>query len=143
MSIVSLSAMLVRREPTSILPIKKSESCSVISSAKSNDSFTAYLLLVKDFQIGTSDFVNLQVGVLVVNKIDQMTHDNRQYLCKLYKVHKLYLAYSQLVLETFLFPQIYYRMQQALLKLVNLFLYYSLKRHLEGSRFYLRNLFCQ
>ena len=72
-----------------------------------------------------------------------MTHDNRQYLCKLYKVHKLYLAYSQLVLETFLFPQIYYRMQQALLKLVNLFLYYSLKRHLEGSRFYLRDLFCQ
>ena len=59
MSIVSSSGMLVKRESTSMPPIKISESCSTISSAKGNESFTVYSLLVKDFKICTRNFANL------------------------------------------------------------------------------------
>ena len=39
--------------------MKNSESYSRISSAKANESFTVYSLLVKDFKIGTRNFANL------------------------------------------------------------------------------------
>ena len=51
--------MLVNRELTSKLPIKNSESCSAISSAKANYSCTAYSLLIEDFKIGTGSFPSL------------------------------------------------------------------------------------
>ena len=51
--------MLVKRESTSKLPIKNSESCSTIFSSKVNESFTVYPLLVKDFKIGRKNFDNL------------------------------------------------------------------------------------
>ena len=70
MSIVSSSGMLVNREWTSRLPMKNWESCSTISSAKTNESFTVYSLLVKDFKIGTRNFANLKVGVLIADRID-------------------------------------------------------------------------
>ena len=54
MSIVSSSGMLVK-EAT----IKNLESCSTISSAKANESFTVHLLLVKVFKIGTRNFANI------------------------------------------------------------------------------------
>ena len=60
MSIVSSSGMLVKRESTSRLPIKNSESCSTISSAKANESFTVYSFLVKDFKTGARNFATLQ-----------------------------------------------------------------------------------
>ena len=44
MSIVSSSGKLVKRESTSRLPIKHSESCSTISSAKVKESFTVGVL---------------------------------------------------------------------------------------------------
>ena len=53
MSIVSSSEMLIKRESTSRLPIKNSESCSTISSTKAKEFFTVYSLLVKDFKIET------------------------------------------------------------------------------------------
>ena len=56
MSVVSSSGMLVKRE--SRLPIKNSEPFSITSSAKANHSFTVYLLLVQDFEIGTRNFTN-------------------------------------------------------------------------------------
>ena len=54
MSIVSSSGMLVK-EAT----MKNLESCSTISSAKANESFTVHLLLVKVFKIGTRNFANI------------------------------------------------------------------------------------
>ena len=60
--------MLVKSELTSRLPIKNSKSCATISSDV-NESFTVYSLLVKDFKIGTRNFANLWVGVLIANKI--------------------------------------------------------------------------
>ena len=51
--------MLVKRELTSKLPIKNSESCSTITSAKANYSFTTYLLLIEDFKIDTRSFPSL------------------------------------------------------------------------------------
>ena len=59
MSIVSSSGMLVKRESKSRLLIKNSEPCSTICSAKANESFTVYSLLVKDFKIGTKKIANL------------------------------------------------------------------------------------
>ena len=59
MSKVSPIRMLVKRESTSRFPIKNSESCSTISSAKANESFTVYLLVVKDFKKCTRNFNNL------------------------------------------------------------------------------------
>ena len=50
MSIGSPSGMLVKRESTSRFPMKNSESCSTISSAKANESFTGYSLLVKNLK---------------------------------------------------------------------------------------------
>ena len=67
MSVVSSSEMLVKRE--SRPPTKNSEHFSIISSAKSNHCFTVYSLLVKDFEIGTRNFTNQWVGVLVADKI--------------------------------------------------------------------------
>ena len=61
--------MLIKRKSTSRLPLKNSESCSTISSAKVNEYFTVYLLLVKDFKIGTRIFANLYVGLLTAGKI--------------------------------------------------------------------------
>ena len=58
MSIVSSSGMLVKRELTSTLTIKNSESFSTISLAKANESFTVNSLLVKDLKISTS-YANL------------------------------------------------------------------------------------
>ena len=46
-----LNEMLVKSQSTSRLPIKNSESCSTISAAKANESFTVFSLLVKDFKI--------------------------------------------------------------------------------------------
>ena len=71
MSIVSSSGILVKRESTSRLPIKNSESCSTISSAKAKESFTIYSLLVKDFKIGTRNFGNFLLRVLIFDKIGQ------------------------------------------------------------------------
>ena len=62
MSIVSSSGVLVKRESTSRLPIKNSKSCSTVSSAQTK---------VKDFKVGTRNFANLWVGVLVADKIDR------------------------------------------------------------------------
>ena len=45
--------MLVNRESTSRIPIKYSESCSTISSAKANAFFTTYSLLVNDLKLDT------------------------------------------------------------------------------------------
>ena len=59
MLVVSLSGMLLKRESTFRLSIKNSESCSTISSAKTNESVTIYSLLVKDFRIGTRHFVKV------------------------------------------------------------------------------------
>ena len=71
MSIVSSRGVLVKRESTSRLPIKNSKSCSTVSSAQANESFIVYSLLVKDFKVGTRNFANLWVGVLVADKIDR------------------------------------------------------------------------
>ena len=60
MSIVSSSGMLVK-EAT----IKNLESCSTISSAKANESFTVHLLLVKVFKIGTRNFANIKADILL------------------------------------------------------------------------------
>ena len=61
MSLVSSSGMLAKRKSTSIsrFPIKCSETCSTISSAKANEFFLVCSLLVKGFKIGTRNFVNL------------------------------------------------------------------------------------
>ena len=69
MSIVSSNGMLVKKESTSKLSIKNSESCSTISSAKANESFTLHSLLVKDFKVVTKYFADLYVGVLIADKI--------------------------------------------------------------------------
>ena len=53
MSIVSSSGSYVKRESTCRLPTKYSGSCSKISSAKLNEHFTVYSLLVNDFKIRT------------------------------------------------------------------------------------------
>ena len=53
------SGMSVERESTSRLPIKNSESCLTMSSAKASESFTEYSLLVKDVKTGLRDFSNL------------------------------------------------------------------------------------
>ena len=58
MPIGSSSGILVKRESASRLPIKYSQSCSTISTAKSNESFTIYALLIKDFKIGSRNVVN-------------------------------------------------------------------------------------
>ena len=42
-----VSSVLIRIKPASRIHMKKSKSSSVIGSAKSNDSLTAYWLLVK------------------------------------------------------------------------------------------------
>ena len=68
MSIVSSNGMLVK-ESTSKLSIKNSESCSTISSAKANESFTLHSLLVKDFKVVTKYFADLYVRVLIADKI--------------------------------------------------------------------------
>ena len=52
MPILSSTGMLVKRETTARFPIQNLESCSTISSAKENYSFTVYLLQVKIFKIG-------------------------------------------------------------------------------------------
>ena len=70
-SIVSSKETLVKRGSTSRIPIKDSESYSIISSAKANVFFAVYWLLVKDFKIDTRNFTNLYVGVLIADKIDQ------------------------------------------------------------------------
>ena len=57
MLIVCSSGMSVKRESISRLPIKIVASCSTISSAKANESYTVYSLL--DFKIGTRNFTNL------------------------------------------------------------------------------------
>ena len=51
--------------------MESSESCSTISSAKVNESFTVYSLLIKDIKIGTRNFANFQVVVLITDKIGQ------------------------------------------------------------------------
>ena len=61
--------MLVKRESTSRLAIGNSEFCSIVSLAKAYESFTAYSLLVKNFNIGTRNFANLLVRVLILDKI--------------------------------------------------------------------------
>ena len=57
MLIVCSSGMSVKRESISRLPIKIVASCSTISSAKANESYTVYSFL--DFKIGTRNFTNL------------------------------------------------------------------------------------
>ena len=63
--------MLVKRKSTSRFPIKKSEFCLIVSSAKANESFTVYSLLVKDFKVGTRNFASFLLGVLIFDKIGQ------------------------------------------------------------------------
>ena len=58
MSIVFSSGMLVKRESTSRLLMKNSEICSTISSAKANEFFTVWSLLLEDFKIVTRKFTN-------------------------------------------------------------------------------------
>ena len=57
MLIISSGRMLVKGEPTSRLLIKNSESFLTISSGKANESFTVYLLLVKDVKVGTRNLL--------------------------------------------------------------------------------------
>ena len=71
MSIVSSSGMLVKKESISRFHTQDSESCLIISSVSSNESSTAYSLLVNDFKIGAGNFVNLWVGILIVDKKGQ------------------------------------------------------------------------
>ena len=59
MSIVSSSGMFVKRKSTYRLPMKNSESCLTIATAKANECFTIHSLLVKNFKKGTRNFVNL------------------------------------------------------------------------------------
>ena len=68
-SIVSSKGMLVSREFTSKLPIKKSGRWSTISSAKWKESYTVNSLVVKGFKIGTKNFADLSVGVFKTDKI--------------------------------------------------------------------------
>ena len=51
--------MLVNRESTSKLPIKRSCCWSTISSAKFKESLTANSVVVKGFKIGTKNFGGL------------------------------------------------------------------------------------
>ena len=51
--------MLVNRESTSKVTIKKSGCWSTISAAKWKESFTVNSLVVKGFKIGAEDFANL------------------------------------------------------------------------------------
>ena len=71
MLIASSSGILVKIESTSRrLPIEHSEFCSIIFSVKTNVYFIVYSLLVKHFKIGTRNFANLYVGVLIADKIE-------------------------------------------------------------------------
>ena len=58
-SIISSSGMLLKRGSTARLPMEKPEPCPIISSVKTNESFTWYSLLFKDFKIGTKNFAYL------------------------------------------------------------------------------------
>ena len=71
--------MLVKRESTSRITIKNSESCSRISSAKTNESFTVYQLLVKDFKVGTRNIANsASYDDFII-----LTHENKMFLLEL------------------------------------------------------------
>ena len=85
MSIVSSSGVLVNKESISQLPIKTSESCSTISSAKASVSFTVYSSIVKDFKIDTRNFAK-------AGKKVEKVGNQQQYLCKINKAHTLLLA---------------------------------------------------
>ena len=54
--------------------MKKFESCSTIFLSKSSEFYTRYLLLVKDFKTGTRNIANLQVAILIANKIGRNHH---------------------------------------------------------------------
>ena len=69
-----------------MLPTKNSESCSIISSAKTNESFTVYSLLIKTFKIGTRIFLNLYVEVLIADKISRRDGNYRWCLFELYDI---------------------------------------------------------
>ena len=56
---VSSSRMLVKGESKSKHPIKTSESCLTVYSAKVNDSFIVYSLLVEYCKLENRNFANL------------------------------------------------------------------------------------
>ena len=88
MSIVFSSGMLIKRESKSRLPIKYSGSCSTTASAKANESFTVHSLLVADFKIGTRNFANLYVRVLISDEIGQK---GRQLLISLWTLQSPFI----------------------------------------------------
>ena len=49
--------------------MKNSKSGPTISSAKANEFFTVYSLLIKDFKTSTRKFANLWIGALIADKI--------------------------------------------------------------------------
>ena len=71
--------MLVKRESTSRIPIRNSESCSTIFPAKTSGSFTVYPLLVKDFKVGTRNFANSAS----YDNFIILTHENKMFLLEL------------------------------------------------------------
>ena len=100
-----------------------SESCSTISSAKANESFTVYLLLVKHCKIGTRHFANSWVEVLIADKIGQKS---RQLLMiSLLKIMSTYFSWLKSKLKTTSFFKI---------------IFSNVVCHFVS--FYLNNLFC-
>ena len=61
--------MLVNRESTSKLPIKRLCCWSTISLAKWKESLTVDSFFVKGFKISTKNFTSLKVGVFKAAKI--------------------------------------------------------------------------
>ena len=87
-SMVSSRRMLVKRESISKLPITLLESCSTISVAKLNESFTVYLLVVNGSKIGTKFFANLYVSVCKADKIGlKGGQPSTYFLCTLQEPH--------------------------------------------------------
>ena len=65
-SVVSSGGMLVKSESTCKIPIDNTGSCSKISSAKWNESFTVYSFLVKEFDWENKHLVRLYMGIVIV-----------------------------------------------------------------------------
>ena len=71
MSMLFVRGMLVKRDFISKLALTKLGSYSPPSSAKENESFIVYSLVVISLSILSQKFANLQVGVPIGDKIGQ------------------------------------------------------------------------
>ena len=67
--IVSSNGMLVKRDSTPRLAMKRSEFWSAISLENSKLFFTVYILVVIDSRRGTRNLASLYVGVLIADVI--------------------------------------------------------------------------